>query len=231
MTTFNRIQTALTDRIDLVTAALALVPSAGFLLAWHMQLDLAHFAAVAILPALVALMACETWMATHRPEMLRRLVAGLVGGMAATALFDAIRLPAAYLAKGAPDFVPMIGQFFLHETIGIAPTAKAVMLGYAFHYLLIGALVGGAYGLVAGRMHRSWAALAGVVVGLGFTLLPQFQLLAVASGFSLLTAGAVMMAAFAGAGLVLGTVVKRLDRPSYRVGQVTWLPAAQHSVK
>lgn len=227
MTTFNRIQTALTDRLDLVTAALALIPATGFLLAWHMQLDLGRFAAVAILPALVALMACETWMATHRPELLRRLVAGLLGGMAATAAFDAIRLPAAYLAKGAPDYVPMIGQFFLHEMVGIAPSAKAVMLGYAFHYLLIGALVGAAYGLVAGRMHRSWAAIAGVVAGLGFVALPQFQLLTVATGFSLVAAGAIMMAAFGVAGLVLGTVVKRVDRPSYRVGHVTWLPTRQ----
>ncbi|MNS34077.1 hypothetical protein D3C72_661990 [compost metagenome] len=212
MTQLTHLTDRFTSHLDWLVAALCLVPAVGFVLAWHMQVDFATFARFAILPALLALVACETWMARKAPAMLKRLAVGLMGGLVATAAFDLVRLPASLLFKGAPDYVPLVGQHLLGETIGIAPTAKAVMIGYGFHYLLMGALLGGAYALLAGRVHAAWGLGAGLLLGVAFAALPQFQLLSVGSGFSVEVAMAVVVAAFGAAGAILGTVVDGLGR-------------------
>lgn len=204
-------QTRLTGAIAGLAALLCLVPAVGFLLAWHMQLDLRTFTTFATVPALLALMGLELWMAAHRPALLKRVAAGLVAGVAATAAFDAIRLGAASLFHSAPDYVPMVGQHLLHETIGIAPTAKALLLGYGYHYMLVGALLGVAVALVAGRVRRALGLVAGLALGAAFAWLPQMQLLSVGTGHALDTVLVTLVAASAAAGLVFATVLDRVQ--------------------
>ena len=230
MTFVARVREMAQDRMDLLAAALCLVPTAGFLLAWHMQVDLAAFTAFVTVPALFALMGAEAWMARRQPQLLQRLCHGLLGGVAATLAFDALRLPLAYLAKGAPDFVPLIGQHLVGETIGIAPTAKAMLLGYGYHYMLVGALLGAAYALVSGRVRRPWGVAAGLGAGLIGVSLPQFQLFSVGMGYTLEAAAAVTLAGLGLAGIVLGTVVERLERRP-RLLPVTFLREEQVKAK
>lgn len=201
-----------TGLATLVAAALCLIPAIGFLAAWHMAADLPTWTRWATLPAILALAAVEVYLVRRHPVLFNRFAAGLVGGVAAAAALDLVRLPFAWLVKGAPDWVPLIGQHLGREPIGIMPTTSAVALGYGYHYLLVGALVGATYSLLVGKGRWYWAMIAGGVVGLGFVALPQARLLAVATGFDAMGAGAVWMAAFLVAGAVLGAVVQALGR-------------------
>lgn len=218
------------DRLDaaarFATAALCLVPTVGFLLAWHMQVDLGAFTRLAIMPALLLLSLAQLRLAKRDSSRFQRYAAGIVGGVAATLAFDAVRLPAALLFKGAPDYVPLIGQLLLNETIGIAPSASAIAVGYGFHYVLMGALLGGAFALVTGRGVKRLAPLAGAAVGVGFALLPQFQLLALAKGFTLSTAMLVLVVAFTVAGLVLGRALRSGER-ALNVAFLRHMPVAE----
>ena len=198
--------------VALLAATFCLVPTAGWLLAWHMQLDLGAFMLYAVVPALVALAACELYLASRSPLLFNRLVAGLVGGVAGMLAFDLVRLPGAYMAKWAPDWVPLIGQHLLDETIGIAPTMRASALGVGYHYLLIGALMGAAYSLILGKGRWWWASATALVAGIGFMFLPQARLLTVATGFDLIVANITWAIAFAVGGAVLGGVVQWLGR-------------------
>lgn len=198
--------------VALIAATLALVPTLGWLLAWHMQVELEAFMLYAVVPALVALTACEIYLASRSPLLFNRLVAGLVGGLLGMLAFDVVRLPGAYMAKWAPDWVPLIGQHLIDETIGIAPTVRASLLGVGYHYLLIGALLGAAYSLVLGRGRWWWAAATSLAFGIAFMFLPQAQLLTVARGFDPITANLTWLVAFAVGGAVLGGVVQWLGR-------------------
>lgn len=212
-----------TAAVALTAAALCLVPTAGFLLAWHQLVDLRAFAAWAILPALALLALCEAFMVARSPLLINRLATGLLGGVAATAALDLVRVPAAYVFHAMPDHVPLIGQYYLHETVGIAPSVSATALGYGFHYLLMGALLGAAYALVAGAGRRVTALGLGTVAGLAFAALPQFRLLAVATGFDLPVAATLGALAFVAAGLVLGLVVRSTGRTRGNALRVVFL--------
>ena len=201
-----------TGVVAIVAAVLCLVPTLGFLMAWHMQVDLRTFTLFATLPALVLLGACELFLVNKSPLLFNRFATGLVGGVAATLALDLIRLPGELLFKGAPDWVPMIGQHLVGDIIGIAPSPTAVLLGYGYHYLLIGALQGAAYSLVLGRGRWYWGTALGAVAGVIMAVLPQAQLLTVARGFDLMVASALWVTAFTVAGTVLGAVVQRLGR-------------------
>jgi hypothetical protein len=206
-----------------VAAILCLIPTIGFLAAWHMHADLPGWTRWATLPALLALAAVEYYLVRRHPVLFNRFAAGLVGGVAAMAALDLVRLPFAWLAKGAPDWVPLIGQHLAREPIGIMPTTTAATLGYGYHYLLVGALVGATYSLLVGKGRWHWALIAGGVVGLAFSALPQARLLAVATGFDPMAAGAVWMAGFLAAGAVLGLVVQRLGRTTTNALYVVFL--------
>lgn len=212
-----------TGLVALAAAVLSLVPLVGFLLAWHMQVDLRIYTMVATVPALILLGLCEGVMMKKSPLLFNRFAAGLVGGLLATLAFDMVRLPGAWLMHGAPDFVPLIGQHLVHETIGIAPTLKATLLGYGYHYLLDGALVGAAYSLTLGRGRWAWGTALGLVAGLIFVALPQAQLLTVAMGYDLTTAGLFWTAGLTLAGTVLGLVVEALCRTVTTVFSVVFL--------
>lgn len=201
-----------TGAVAIAAAALCLVPTLGFMLAWHMQVDLRAFTLFATLPALVLLGVCEFFLVSKSPLLFNRFATGLVGGLAATLALDLVRLPGEFLFKGAPDWVPMIGQHLVGDIIGIAPTPEAVLLGYGYHYLLIGALQGAAYSLILGRGRWYWGTIVGAVAGLVMILMPQAQLLAVARGFDLFAASAIWLVAFAVGGTALGAVVQRLGR-------------------
>lgn len=201
-----------TGAVSIAAALLCLVPTLGFLMAWHMQVDLRAFTLFATLPALVLLGACELFMVKKSPLLFNRFATGLVGGVIATLVLDLVRLPGELMFKGAPDWVPMIGQHLVGDIIGIAPTAEAVALGYGYHYLLIGALQGAAYSLILGRGRWYWGTVMGAVAGVVMVLLPQAQLLTVARGFDLFTASALWLVAYTVAGTVLGAVVQRLGR-------------------
>lgn len=209
--------------VALIASALCLVPVIGFVLAWHMAVDLGTFTLFATIPALVALGACELFLVRKSPMLFNRFAAGLTGGLLATLAFDLVRLPAAYMVKGAPDYVPMIGQHLLNETIGIAPTASALLLGYGYHYVLIGALAGAAYSLTLGRGRWYWGALTGLAVAIAFIALPQAQLLTVATGFDLTTASLTWVAAFVAGGAVLGGVVQAMCRTATNVLYVVFM--------
>ena len=206
-------------------ALLCLVPTVGFLLAWHQLVDLRTFVVYAVLPALMALGALELFLVAKSPLLFNRLASGLVGGVVATLALDAVRVPAAYLVKGLPDHVPMIGQLVLREVVGIAPTWQAVAVGYGFHYLLMGALLGAAYALVVGTGRLRFAVALGVAAGVAFAALPQFQLLAVATGFALPLASAIAGFGATVAGLALGGVVARLGRTRANALRVAFLRA------
>jgi hypothetical protein len=201
-----------TGLVAIVAAVLCLIPTIGFLMAWHMQVDLRSFTLFATLPALIALGACELFLVRKSPLLFNRFATGLVGGLAATLALDIIRLPATLLFKGAPDWVPMIGQHLVGDMIGIAPTTEAIALGYGYHYLLIGALQGAAYSLILRRGRMHWGTLVGAVAGLIMIALPQARMLIVATGFDLVTASAIWLVAYTVAGTVLGAVVQRLGR-------------------
>lgn len=201
-----------TGLVAIAAAVLCLVPTIGFLMAWHMQVDLRAFTLFATLPALLALGACELFLVRKSPLLFNRFATGLVGGLIATLALDLIRIPASQLFKGAPDWVPMIGQHLVGDMIGIAPTTEALVLGYGYHYLLIGALQGAAYSLILGRGRVHWGTMVGVVAGLVMLALPQARLLTVATGFDLVTASAIWLVAYTVAGTVLGAVVQRLGR-------------------
>lgn len=204
-------------------AALCLIPVVGFVAAWHMLADLPTWTRFVTLPALLALGALELYLVRRHPMLFNRFATGLVGGVAASAALDVVRLPFAVFVKGAPDWVPMLGQTLIRETVGIAPTATAALLGYGYHYLLIGALAGATYSLLVGRGHWQWAMSAGGLVGLAFIALPQARLLAFASGFDPVVAGAVWMCAFLTAGAVLGLVVQALGRTEANALYVVFL--------
>lgn len=198
--------------ITLVAALLCAVPLLGFVLAWHMQVDLPTFTRYVAVPGLVGLAACELYLVHRHPLLFNRFSTGLVGGLAATLVFDLLRLPAAWGFKGAPDYVPMLGQYLVGETIGIVPSLRAAVLGYSYHYLLIGALLGAAYSLVVGRGRWYWGTACGLAAGLAFVALPQVRLLTVATGFSPVVASLVWIVAFIAAGTTLGAVVQALGR-------------------
>jgi hypothetical protein len=214
-----------TGLVAVAAALLCLVPTAGFVLAWHQLVDLKAFMTWAILPTLALLGMCELYLVSKSPLLFNRLTSGLVGGVAATFALDAVRLPASYLMKGLPDHVPMIGQFYLGEAAGIAPSWQAMVLGYGYHYLLVGALLGAAYALVVGTGRLNFAVALGVVAGLAFVALPQFQLLTVATGFVLPTAAVLTAVAAIAAGAVLGTVVKRMGTTRANALRVAFLRA------
>lgn len=212
-----------TGALALAAAVLCLVPQVGFLLAWHMMVGLGTFTMVATVPALLALGGIEFALARQSQLLFNRFAVGLLGGIAGTLAFDLVRLPLAYGARFAPDYVPVIGQHLIGETIGIAPTAVAVFIGYSYHYLLVGALVGATYSLLLGR--RKWyvgTAIA-TIAGLAFILLPQFQLLAIARGFDLAVACVVQLLAFAAAGTVTGAVVERFGKTRANALKVVFL--------
>ncbi len=204
-------------------AVLCLVPTIGFLTAWHLAVELPTWTRWATLPAMLALAVVEYYLVSRHPALFNRFTAGLIGGVAAVAAFDLVRLPFAWLVKGAPDWVPLIGQHLAREPIGIMPTTTAVALGYGYHYLLVGALVGATYSLIMGKGRWYWAMLAGGVLGLAFLALPQARLLAVATGFDPMNAGAVWMVAFLVAGAVLGAVVQALGRTTTNALYVVFL--------
>ena len=212
----NRSQTFKWDQgsgvVALLAAALCMVPALGFLLAWHQLVDLTDYTLYATVPALLALGACELFLVRKSPALFNRFAAGLVGGIAATAAFDLVRWPSTWLFKGAPDYVPMIGQYMTGEVVGIAPTIQAVAIGYGYHYLLIGSLLGAAYSLTLGKGRWYWAAFMGLAMAVGFSLLPQVQLLTLATGFDLITASLTWVAAFTAGGAVLGWMVQWLCR-------------------
>jgi hypothetical protein len=208
---------------ELVAAVLCLVPLTGFLLAWHMQVDLRTFTVAATLPALLLLVLMEGHLGRKSPLLADRFATGLVGGLVATLVFDLLRLPSTLLFHGTPDFVPLIGQHLLHETIGIAPSVQAVVLGYGYHYLLIGALVGAAYALTVGRGRWHWAALMGLAAGVAFIELPQARLLTVGSGFDMTTASLCWVAAFTAAGAALGGAVQLLCRSAMNVLTIVFM--------
>lgn len=225
-TTPNRFQWDRTTGLVAVAAAiLCLVPTVGFLLAWHQQLELKAFVSFVVLPALLGLGACELYLVSKSPLLFNRLASGLAGGLAATLALDAIRVPAAYLMKGLPDHVPMIGQYYLGEAVGIAPTWQAFAVGYGYHYLLMGALLGAAYALIVGTGRLRFAVGLGVACGVAFATLPQFQLLAVATGFALPAATAIVAFAVSIGGLALGGVVSRLGRTRANALRVAFLRA------
>lgn len=209
--------------VALIAAALCLVPVIGFLLAWHQQVDLVAYTRFATVPALILLGACEYYLTSRSRLLFNRFAAGLVGGLIATLVFDLVRFPAAYLFKGAPDFVPMIGQYLTHETIGIAPTLRAVLLGYGYHYLLNGALIGAAYSLALGKGRWYWGTVLGAIAAVGFVLLPQAQLLTVATGFNLGLTSMIWAAAFLCASTVLGLLVQRLGRTAANAFYVVFM--------
>jgi hypothetical protein len=204
-------------------ALLCLVPIVGFLASWHMLADLPTWTRMIALPALLALGALEIYLVRRHPVLFNRFAAGLVGGLAGAAALDVVRLPFAVFVKGAPDWVPLLGQSLIRETIGIAPTGTAAMLGYGYHYLLIGALVGATYSLLVGKGRWYWAMIAGGIAGLAFIALPQARLLAFATGFDPMVAGAVWMCAFLAGGAVLGAVVQALGRTTTNALYVVFL--------
>jgi hypothetical protein len=208
---------------SLAAGVLCLVPTLGVLAAWHMQVDMAAFMRFAVLPTLVLLAACEFYLINRHPLLFNRLAAGLVGGLAATAAFDLIRLPATYVFHLAPDFVPVWGQLLLGEMVGVAPSTGAIALGYAISYLLVGTLVGAADSLTLGRSTWRLGLALGLAAGLAFTLLPQFGLLTVAMGFAIFPASASVTAASTLGGLVLGAVVQRLGRTRANVINIVFL--------
>jgi len=212
--------------VAVLAAGLALVPTLGWLLALQMRVELGTFTRLATLPALVALAACELYLTRRSPLLFQRFAGGLVGGLVATAAFDLVRAPATFFTHGAPDLAPVIGQHLRGETIGIAPTGAALALGYAYEYLLIGALLGAAYALAVGRGRWYWAGIAGVVAAVGFTQLPQVRLMAFAEGFPLTSAMAALGAALVVAGVVLGLVVQRFGRTTANVLYVVFLREA-----
>lgn len=207
-------------------AVLCLVPTIGFLVAWHMAVELPTWTRWATLPALFALAGVEYYLVSRHPALFNRLATGLVGGLAAVAALDVVRLPFAWLMKGAPDWVPLIGQYLAREPIGIMPSTTALALGYGYHYLLVGALLGATYSLTLGRGRWYWAMLIGGVCGLGFMALPQARLLAVATGFDPVFAGGVWLGAFLVAGAVLGAVVQALGRTTTNALYVVFLREA-----
>ncbi|MDB5098751.1 MAG: integral rane protein [Cyanobacteria bacterium RYN_339] len=212
-----------TGLATLAAAALCLVPAAGALAAWHLQVDLAAVLRWAVLPALLLLGALEVFLVNRSPLLFNRLAAGLAGGLVATLGLDLVRLPAAYLFHIVPDVVPTLGQLALGETIGIAPSLAAYAVGYGYSYLLIGALLGAAYSLVLGKSHWQRGLAASLAAGLAFAFLPQFQLTVVGMGFDLVAASTVVVTAFAAAGLLLGSLVQRFGRTEANAFRVVFL--------
>lgn len=201
-----------TGAVAVAAALCCLVPTIGFLLAWHMAVDLGAFTLFATVPALVGLAVCEAILVRKSPLLFNRLASGLAGGLAGVLAFDLVRVPGEYAFKGAPDYVPLIGQHLLGDPIGIAPTGLAIAVGYAYHYILMGALLGAAYSLVLGRGRWYWASALGLLAAVAFLALPQAQLLTLARGFSPGLAGVVWAMAFFVGATVLGLVVHALGR-------------------
>lgn len=212
-----------TGLATLAAAALCLIPALGALAAWHMTAEMGSVMRFAILPGLLLLGAVEAYLVRRHPLLFNRLAAGLAGGLVATVAMDLVRLPAIYAFHAMPDVVPQVGQLILGETLGIAPTTGAVALGYAFSYLLVGALLGAAYSLVLGKARWQRGLAAGLGLGLGFAFLYHFQLMVVAMGFSLLPAVIATVASAAVFGLVLGLVVERLGRTKANAFMVVFL--------
>lgn len=212
-----------TGLVALIAAVLCLLPTTGFLLAWQQFVDLATYTRFVTLPAVVLLAVCEWFLVRRSPLLFNRLAAGLVGGVVATLVFDLVRYPATFAMHGAPDFVPMIGQYLTHEMIGIAPSPVALVVGYAYHYMLDGALLGAAYSLTFGRGHWSWALGFAAIAAIAFDSLPQAQLLVTATGYGLVSALATWAAAFLAAGAVLGVLVRRWSATRANVLSVVFL--------
>lgn len=213
--------------VSVLAAVLCLVPTLGFLAAWHLQVTLADFTRWATIPALLALAACEFYLVRRSPLLFNRLASGLVGGLVATFAFAVFHAVGSWVFGGAPDFGPVVGQHLRGELIGIAPSAPATGLGYAYEYLLMGSLLGGAYSLLIGRGRWYWAMACGIVAGIGFVLLPQFRLFTVAMGFSLGTVSAIYVVSAVLAGAVLGAVVHRLGRTQANAFYVVFLREEQ----
>ena len=209
--------------VALIAAMLALTPTIGWLAALHMRVDLASFTRVAVLPAMLALVACEIYLTRRSPLLFDRFTSGLVGGLAATVAFDLVRAPATWLFHGAPDLAPIMGQYLTGEVVGIMPTPQAALLGYAYQYVLIGPLLGAAYALAVGRGRWYWAAIAGGLAAVSFISLAPVRLISVAEGYRLSVASIHLGLAIVVAGVVLGVVVQALGRTTTNVLYVVFL--------
>ncbi len=140
-----------------VFAGLGLVPIGCLCLALFGLLPLAAGVVWLVSPALA--LTCLLGLA--HPQLGRRALRGLIGGILATALYDCVRFPL-ILASVWSDFIPTIGRMLFSDA------AASPLWGYAWRYLLNGEAMGVTFALAPWPRSRSAfrAITAGLLYGL-----------------------------------------------------------------
>jgi hypothetical protein len=138
-------------------AGLGLVPIGCLCLALFGLLPLATSTIWLVSPAL----ALSCLLGISQPQLGRRALRGLIGGILATALYDCVRFPL-ILASVWGDFIPTIGRMLFND-----PSALPLW-GYAWRYLLNGGAMGMTFALAP--WPRSKSALRAIAAGLLYGL-------------------------------------------------------------
>jgi hypothetical protein len=140
-----------------IFAGLGLVPIGCLCLALFGVLPLGTGTIWLVGPALV--LVCL--LRLSHPQLGRRALRGLIGGILATALYDCVRFPL-ILASVWSDFIPTIGRMVFNDA------AASPLWGYAWRYLLNGGAMGMTFALAPWPRSRSafHALSAGLVYGL-----------------------------------------------------------------
>jgi hypothetical protein len=138
-------------------ALLGLVPIGCLCLALFGLLPLAAGTIWMISPALA--LACLFGLS--HPQLGRRALRGLIGGILATALYDCVRFPLV-LASVWADFIPTIGRMLFNDA------AASPLWGYAWRDVLNGGAMGITFALASWPRPRSAfrALAAGLIYGL-----------------------------------------------------------------
>lgn len=112
----------------LLVAGCGMLPVAALVPAIAGWIPLAGFTCLATVPAWIALVA----LASRSPSWRRALCAVLLAGMAATLIYDAVRLPLTALG-GLRDGIPNIGRMLVGDLSDTS--AFTWTLGYFYRYL------------------------------------------------------------------------------------------------
>lgn len=159
------------EPLALVALALGASSIATLLLYFYGVLPMGQAVRWLLLPAVALLAAFAAWARKHRPELSRRILAGLWAGALATLAYDLVRVPIS--ASGLPVFkaISYFGTVILDQT---RPTVASELVGWSYH-LSNGIGFGLMYVMIFARQ-RLWSALVwGVTLEVAMLLTPYAE--------------------------------------------------------
>lgn len=163
-----------------------------------------------LIPALLGLVVVARASRGRRPWLARDILGGAAAGALATIALEAIRLTG-YRLGVMPGNLPRLMGVLLLDRFALGPSLASDVAGWAYHFWN-GASFGIIYVLLVGTRIRSFGAMYGALIGLGFLVSPVVLSLG-AGRFGLdFSAGfpATVLLAHLGFGIALGGIAPLL---------------------